>query len=199
MIHEYIQIWPWKNPFRSCLSSVWSQISKHSLENNSSTGLQKPRMGRDWMCVHRDCGGTSTRVHFFYIRVFNPYTPSNCKSTNQSVYRRHEREKRHCYERKNLEVEHGSFTPLVFSAVGGMGIAATVMYKRLASLLADTYAQSYSKTMSWIRCLLNFSLLRSSIMCVHGAHSTSGRVCRTTALGEGQLDLVASEDKIPNC
>ena len=47
-----------------------------------------------------------------------------------------------------LEVEHGSFTPLVFSAVGGMNTAATVMYKRLASLLADKHAQSYSITMS---------------------------------------------------
>ena len=136
---------------------------------------------------------------FFDIRVFNPYAPSNCKSTMESVYRRHEREKRRCYERRILEVEHSSFTPLVFSAVGGMGTAATVMYKRLASLLADKHAQSYSKTMSWISCLLNFSLLRSAIMCVRGAHSTSNRACRTTALCEGQLDLVASEGRIPNC
>ena len=46
-------------------------------------------------------------------------------------------------------MEHGSFVPLVFSAVGGMDTAA-VMYKRWASLLADKHAQSYSKTMSWI-------------------------------------------------
>ena len=63
---------------------------------------------------------------FFDIRVFNPYAPSNCKSTMESVYRIHERKKRHCYERRILdhEVEHGSFTPLVFSPVGGMGTAA---------------------------------------------------------------------------
>ena len=47
-------------------------------------------------------------------------------------------------------MEHGSVTSLLFSAVGGMGTAATVMYKRLVSLLADKHAQSYSKTMSWI-------------------------------------------------
>ena len=29
------------------------------------------------------------------------------------------------------EIEHGSFTPLVFSAGGGMGSAAAVTYKRL--------------------------------------------------------------------
>ena len=116
---------------------------------------------------------------FFDIRVFNPYAPTNCKSTTESAYRRHEREKRRCYERRILEVEHGAFTPLVFSAVGGMGTAATVMYKRLAFLLADKHAQSYPKTMSWIRCLCNFSQLRSVIMCIRGAHSTSNRACRT--------------------
>ena len=48
-------------------------------------------------------------------------------------------------------MEHGSFVPLVFSAVGGMDTAAAaVMYKRWASLLADKHAQSYLKTMSWI-------------------------------------------------
>ena len=136
---------------------------------------------------------------FFDIRVFNPYAPTNCKSTTESAYRRHEREKRRCYERRIIEVEHGSFTPLVFSAVGGMGTAATVMYKRLASLLADKHAQSYPKTMSWIRCLLNFSLLRSAIMCIRGARSTSNRACHTAILGEGQLDLVVSEGRIPIC
>ena len=91
--------------------------------------------------------GDKHQSAFFDIRVFNPYAPSNSKSTMESMYRRHEREKRRCYERI-LEVEHGSFTPLVFSAEGEMGFAGTVMYKRLASLLADKYAQSYSKTMS---------------------------------------------------
>ena len=34
------------------------------------------------------------------------------------------------------EVELASFTPLVFSATGGMGREGTVFYKQLASLLA---------------------------------------------------------------
>ena len=45
-----------------------------------------------------------------------------------SMYRRHENEKRRAYQQRILEVEHGSFTPLVFSATGGMGPAATVTY-----------------------------------------------------------------------
>ena len=113
--------------------------------------------------------GDKHKGAFFDIRVFNPYAPSNRKFTTESVYRRHEREKRCCYKSRVLEVEHGSFTPLVFSAAGGMGTAATVTYRRLASLLAEKHGQPYSKTMNWIRCNLSFSLLRSAITCIRGS------------------------------
>ena len=70
------------------------------------------------------------------------------------------------------EIEHGSFSPLVFSAAGGMGTIATVVYKRLASLLAEKQGRPYSSTLYWLRCRLNFSLLRSAIMCIRGSRST---------------------------
>ena len=66
---------------------------------------------------------------FFGVRVFNPFAPSNTNSTPESVYKRHKNEKIRNYEEIVREVEHGSFTPLVFSATGGMGKAATVMYQ----------------------------------------------------------------------
>ena len=66
------------------------------------------------------------------------------------------------------EVELASFTPLVFSTTGGMGREGNVFYKRLASLLAD---KAYGTTMSWIRCVLTFSLLRSAVMCIRGSRS----------------------------
>ena len=52
--------------------------------------------------------GSST---FFDVRVFNPYAPSNNKLTAPACYRKHEMEKRPKYERRILDVEHGSFTP----------------------------------------------------------------------------------------
>ena len=64
---------------------------------------------------------------FFDVRVFNPHAPSNFKSTQTAVYRRHENEKR-SYQQRVLEVEHGSYMPLVFSATGGIGPAACVTY-----------------------------------------------------------------------
>ena len=69
------------------------------------------------------------------------------------------------------EVEHGHFTPLVFTTTGGMGDAASQVYKRLANLLCDKLDLSYGEIMSWIRCRLSFALVRSAIMCIRGARS----------------------------
>ena len=94
------------------------------------------------------CVWGETSACIFHVRIFNPYAPSNCKSTQTAVYRRHENEKRRSYQRRVLEVEHGSFTPLVFSATGGMGPAAHVTYGRLASLLAEKRLVSYHQIIS---------------------------------------------------
>ena len=80
----------------------------------------------------------------------------NTNFTPEAVYKRYEKEKRRSYEERVRKVEHGAFTPLVFSATGAMGKAATFMYQRLPSLLSVKRAQPYSKAMSWLRCQLTF-------------------------------------------
>ena len=55
-----------------------------------------------------------------------------------------ELEKKRCYEERIREIEHGSFTPLVLSAAGGIGPAATIVYKRLASLISEKQGRPYS-------------------------------------------------------
>ena len=113
--------------------------------------------------------GDRFRQAFFDIRVFYPNAPSYCNLQLSSVYRRHENEKKRNYEDRVREVEHGSFTPLVFNTSGGMGGLATTTYKRLASQTATKKDQPYSKVIAWLRCHLCFSLLRSSITAIRGA------------------------------
>ena len=67
-----------------------------------------------------------------------------------------------------------------FSATGGMGTITTVVYRRLASLLAEKQGRPYSSTLYWLRCRLNFSLLRSAIMCIQGSRNQ-----RPTLIGLG--------------
>ena len=120
----------------------------------------------------------------------NPLAKSNSHSISSS-YRKHENIKRRAYGQRIREIEHGCFTPLVLSLTGGMGPAASVCYKRLASMLAQKRDQEYSSTMAWLRCSLNFALLRSSIQCIRGARSAAGRAARDRELPP--VDLVFSE------
>jgi len=100
------------------------------------------------------------------VCIFNSFAASNRSSTLAAAFHKQEAEKWHAYEE---EVEHGSFTPLVFSSYGGMGKASTTTYKHLAYLLSEKWTTPYSVVMGWLRCSLGFSLLRSSIVCIRGS------------------------------
>ena len=127
-------------------------------------------------------GGRHERA-FFDIWVFNPLAKSNNQPIS-SCYRKHENEKKHGYEQRVQDkstchnIEHGSFTPLVFSLTGGMGKAATVFFKRHALLIAVKQEQPYSSTLSWVRCSLGFMLLKCAIQCFMGARSSIGAAGR---------------------
>ena len=106
---------------------------------------------------------------FFDVRVVHPFASSYRGQRIASIYRQHELKKRAEYGRRVREVEQGTFTPLVFTTIGGMAGEATVFYKRLASLLAERRDERYSVVMGWLRCSLSFLLLRAAITCVRGA------------------------------
>ena len=132
---------------------------------------------------------------FLDIRVFNPLAPSNRNHTLTSCYRRNEQEKRRAYDQRVREIEHGSFTPLVFSASGGMGPTARVFYKKLASMIAVKHNKAYSKTLNWLRCRISFSLLRSAVMCLRGSRSSRGRPA-LPMVGEGDIEIGLIEGRI---
>ena len=128
----------------------------------------------------------------FDVRVFNPLAPFNKNQTPAACYRKHEREKKRAYDQRIREVEHSSFSPLVFSATGGMGREATCFYKLLASMLAHKWDQPYSTTLWWLRCRLTFSLIRSAIQALRGARSSQDHAIHSPA----SVDLVMSESGI---
>ena len=83
-----------------------------------------------------------------------------------------EKEKKRQYEQCIREVEHASFTPLVLSATGSMRKAMDMTFKRLAAMIAEKRDQLYNQTISLIRCMINFLLLRSELRCIRGTRST---------------------------
>lgn len=129
---------------------------------------------------------------FFYVKVFNPFAHSHCKSTLAQCHRKNEQEKKRAYAERIREVERGSFSPVVFSTSGGMGPVAISVYRRLASLIAERREEPYSQTLFWLKCRLSFSLLRSAIVCLRRARSSQGHPAHCDA-----IDLICSEGRVP--
>ena len=76
----------------------------------------------------------------FDVHIFNTFISSNWFNP----YHQHEATKCHQYEEHVREIKHGSFSPLVFSALGGMSASTVVVYKRLAFLLSTKWKTPYS-------------------------------------------------------
>ena len=171
-----------------CVEPDLQPLTGEVLSGSSSIGQDGARLD----IAASGCWGGHHERTYFDVRVFNPHAPSNRCADLSSCYRKHERLKKNSYEQRIREVEHGTFTPLVLAATGGLGSEANTFYKRLASLLATKWDNHYSSTLSWLRCRLSFSLLRSAIRCIRGARSSRGHAVRSPV----SLDLVRSESNL---
>jgi hypothetical protein len=128
---------------------------------------------------------------FFDVRVFNSFAPSNCTSSTIACYRRHEKEKRREYERRIIDVEHGTFCPIVLSSSGGWGPSASIAFKRLARLISIKRNESYHQVMRFIRLKISFSLVRSAHRCLRGSRAAFLR-----PVFSNPVELVSSEAQI---
>ena len=63
---------------------------------------------------------------YFDVRVFNPLAPTYSSISLPLCYRQAEIEKSQMYEEHIREVEHGSFTPLVFLCSGALDLWQTL-------------------------------------------------------------------------
>ena len=109
---------------------------------------------------------------FLDIRVFNPIAGRYANMEISKMYITNEKEKKKSYNERILNIEHGSFTPLVFNAMGGMGRESHHFYKRLIELLADKRKQSCLHMGQWVRRKVSFALMKAIVFCVRGSRKT---------------------------
>ena len=116
---------------------------------------------------------TAREDAFFDIRVFHLNAPSNQSRSIQAACEHHEHLKRLQYEERIVNVDHGSFCPLVFSTSGAVGPLCERFLKRLAGKLSDRESGGkYSEIITYLRSRVSFALLRSAVMCIRGSRST---------------------------
>ena len=109
----------------------------------------------------------STDKTFFDVRVFHDGNKSNSGPIDQ-VLQKHEDEKKRVYNDRVLEVEKSTFTPLVFSTSGCMGLEADKFHKRIATLISEKRGIPYSDAISHLRRKLRFSLLKTTLAAIRG-------------------------------
>ena len=63
-----------------------------------------------------------------------------------------------------LDVEQGSFTPLVFGTNGGMGDECRKFVDELSRKLAEKKNEEYSQVVTWLRIRLSMEVVRSTIL-----------------------------------
>ena len=127
------------------------------------------------------------RSAFFDVHVCHPNAESYKDLTPKQIYKEHVNEKKRQYVERVMEIEQGTFTPLVFTTTGGMADEYVVYHSRLAELIANKKGESYSSAISWIRAKVSFAMLRSAILCLRGSRSR-----------RRQLDFIDSDLQINN-
>ena len=106
---------------------------------------------------------------FFDVRVTNANCPSQRDTKIESILRNHEQKKKASWNKRVMEVEHGSFTPLVFSTSGVMSHECVKYHQALAEKLSQKKDERYEVIMRYLRVKLSFLALKATLLCLRGS------------------------------
>ena len=113
---------------------------------------------------------TSTKRTFKDVRVFHPNAPSYQKKSLKSLYKEHETVNLKAeYNLRVIQKEKSTFTPMVFSAFGGMGEECHRTLQRAAGKIANKRKEKYSDVMGHITTKIRMSLLKTILLSVRSS------------------------------
>ena len=109
------------------------------------------------------------------------------------VYKEHESEKKRQYNDRVINVERGTFTPLIFSTFGGMGKECDAFHKRIAQMFAIKRDEKYGQVMNYIRTRLSFALLKSILVSLRGVREKE-KYHATRNISKVSFNLIPGDD-----
>ena len=86
---------------------------------------------------------------FLDIIITHPNCPTYVNKPIKDVYVHHEEMKKREYNERVLQIEKGSFTPIVGTTFGGWGKEAERHHKRIATLIAAKKREEYSDVINY--------------------------------------------------
>ena len=105
---------------------------------------------------------------FFDVRISHPHASSYANRTTKAVLKSAENEKMRKYNDRIIQIEKGSFVPLVFSTNGTMGEQCEKLNKHLAKMISEKKGEKYSTVMNHIRTRIRIALLKSVLVALRG-------------------------------
>ena len=75
------------------------------------------------------------------------------------------------YNDRIINIDNGTFTPLIFSVTGSTAPECNVFYRKLCTKLAEKSDERYSDMMNWVKCKISFLCLRVALTCVRGSRT----------------------------
>ena len=112
---------------------------------------------------------------FFDVRVTNADNMSQRDRTIESVLRSHEQEKKRQYNARVMEIEQGTFTPIVLTVKGVSGHETNIYHKILAQKISTKSGERYEDITRLIRIKTSFLVLRAALKCLRGSRIVYSR------------------------
>jgi septum formation topological specificity factor MinE len=131
---------------------------------------------------------------FIDVRVIHPNCATYVNQELPSLFEQHEKQKKRAYNERVLNVEKGSFTPIVLATTGGMGNEAQRFHKRLAVLIAQKRNEDYADVLNHIRTRLRFCLLKSTLIALRGVRGRQQKKEELDELASISYNLINLDD-----
>ncbi len=128
---------------------------------------------------------------FMDVRITHANAPSNRTLSLEQIYSRNENEKKRKYNSRVIETEKSTFVPLVFTTTGGTGKECSRYHKRVAELIAARRNEKLSHVTSYIRTKISFSMLKSTLVAIHGIRGKQTK--NPTPVAEISFGLIPNE------
>ena len=98
---------------------------------------------------------------YFDVRVFNPFARTHLSTKLDTVFKQQETTKKNEYNQRVIQIEHGTFTPIVTSAYGGYGRETNKFLSVLINKVAEKHDMHMSILANYIRTMFSFEIVRS--------------------------------------
>ena len=125
---------------------------------------------------------------FFDVRVTHVNSQSNQGKSTEKIFEEQENEKKRHYNQRVIDVEQGTFTPLVFGTNGGFGGECDQFIRKLAEKLAIKSDETYASVITWLRTKLSFCILKSVHTCVRGSRRPFKTIPPEDHIGDFRLN-----------